>query len=77
MTMSYDFDTLFQEYLSQPIIQQLGYTSLEDFHVQVTGSVNDSIDDGLDPDPTNVWLMEFMDQAIENDPNWYDNYVLS
>ncbi len=75
--MSYDFNALYQEYLSQPIIQDLGYTSLEDFHVQITGSVNDSIDDGREPDPTDLWLMEFMDQAIQNDSDWYDNYVLS
>ncbi len=75
--MSYDFNALFQEYLSQPLVIKLGYTTLYDFHVQVSGSVNDSIDSGNEPDPTNLWLMEFMDQAIENDPNWYDTYALS
>lgn len=75
--MSYDFNALYQEYLSHPMIIKLGYTTLYDFHVQVTGSVNDSIDSDNDPDPQDLWLMEYMDNAIENDSQWYDNYVLS
>lgn len=62
--MSYDFNTLYQEYLSDPIVQDLGYTSLEDFHSQVTGMVNDRLDDGINPDPQDVWLMEYMDNLF-------------
>ncbi len=75
--MSYDFNTLYQEYLSDPIIQDLGYTSLEDFHTQVTGTVNDRLDDGIDPDPQDIWLMEYMDNAITQNPEWYTTYALA
>ena len=75
--MTYDFNALYQDYLSDPVIQDLGYTSLEDFHIQVTGIVNDRLDDGLTPDPQDVWLMEYMDNAIVQDPEWYITNALA
>ena len=75
--MSYDFNTLYQQYLSDPVIQDLGYTSLEDFHSQVTGMVNDRLDDGITPHPQDVWLMEYMDNAIAQDPECYATNALA
>lgn len=75
--MSYDFDTLYKAYLSDPYVIRAGYTTLQDFHDQVTGSVNNAIDSGIDIDPEALWLMEYMDRALEANPDWYATYELA
>jgi hypothetical protein len=72
--MTYDFDTLYQEYLSDPNVQALGYTSVRSFVTQNNGILNDLIDDGHEIDPVTLFIEEYSSQAILNDPNWLDNY---
>ena len=74
--MSYDFDTLYREYLSDPNVQALGYTSLRTFISQNNGILNDLIDDGYEIDTITLFIEEYSTLALANDPDWFNTYSL-
>ena len=56
--MSYDFDTLFQEFISDPITKQSGFPQTHTGFVTYCSLMyNDAVDDGIAPDPMWVWVL--------------------
>jgi hypothetical protein len=74
--MPYDFDALYREYLSDPNVQSLGYTSLRSFINQNNGILNDLIDDGYEIDTITLFIEEYSTLALANDPDWLNTYSL-
>ena len=56
--MTYDINTLYQAWLSDPEPFELGYErTYLDFLQYHSGNYNNAIDDGETPDPVCAWVM--------------------
>ena len=55
--MTYNFDTLFQEFISDPITKHCGPQTPIGFVTYCSLMYNDAIDDGIEPDPMCVWVL--------------------
>jgi len=56
--MTYDINTLYQDWLSDPKPFKYGYNrTYQDFLTYHSGNYNNAVDDGLDPDPVCAWVM--------------------
>ena len=72
--MSFDFDTLYHEYVNDPWTQRLGYTSVRSFYNHNSAHLNQCLDDGLDIDPEVIFIEQYVSRMLEQDPDWFNHY---
>ena len=74
-TMSYDFDTLFSEYVQYSNENNISLTSVQDFIDMTNAMINDRLDDGEDPRPQDLFIMGYVSDMLKDDPDWIKTYA--
>ena len=72
--MSFDFDTLYKEYLACDDLDGPTKT-MQTFVNDTYGSIDDRLDDGLEPDEAHLFIANYMIQALKSDPDFIKNYA--
>jgi hypothetical protein len=72
--MTFDFDTLFTEYLATCDDWGLPRT-MQGFVNATYGSIDDRLDDGLEPEQSHLFIANYVAQALESDPDFIINYA--
>ena len=72
--MSFDFDTLYKEYLDTCDDWDLPRT-MQAFINTTYGCIDNRIDDGLEPDEAHLFIANYVTQALKSDPDFIKNYA--
>ncbi len=73
--MSYDFNTLYQEYLSDPLVQDMDYTTVDDFIDSVYSDLDYHLDNSIDIPDHISYLIKYIEDQKKVDPHWVKNYA--
>ena len=72
--MTFDFDTLFTEYLATCDDWCLPRT-VQGFIDATNGSIQNCLDDGLEPDDAHLFIMSYVTDMLASDPDFLTNYA--
>ena len=72
--MSFDFDTLYKEYLACDDWDGPPKT-MQTFVNDTWGCIDNRLDDFLEPDEAHVFIANYVIQALKSDPDFIKNYA--
>ncbi len=62
--MTVDFNTLYQQYLSNPLVQDMNYTTVDDFIDSVYSDLDYHLDNGINIPDYILYLIEYIENQM-------------